>query len=293
MVKLIKQDLSIAPRKNRESENKPPNSDSTLSEESEGNWVEAEIPGLIMEPLPGITETENIPTFEATPKSEHRSELENSLKYPKKVKPGIKVKNHAPKSEEEEDLKSKKQASIKRDSPEIKIEISESKPKVVEIKAPIVSHKNIDKKGTRRKKKKARSTRVEKTQGTDAPVEKVLPQQENMKSSPEKVKAKPFFLDLKYIIQENLEAANPVSHETFHSDMVDAIIDRLNTLQTNLEKQLVAGQSPVNGNMRKDRIRETLPSSEGATHDPSDKKEVSLNELDSFLFTTTQRKSRE
>ena len=75
--------------------------------------------------------------------------------------------------------------------------------------------------------------------------------------------------------------------------MVDAVIDRLNTLQTNLENQLVARHNPVSGNMRKDRVKDALPSSEGATHDPSNKKEVSLNELDSFLFTTTQRKSRE
>jgi len=75
--------------------------------------------------------------------------------------------------------------------------------------------------------------------------------------------------------------------------MVDAVIDRLNSLQTNLENQLVARHNPVNGNMRKNRVQDSLPSSEGTTHDPSDKKEVSLNELDSFLFTATQRKSRE
>jgi hypothetical protein len=292
-VKLIKQETSIAPEIHKDSENKPSVSDSTINEENEGNWVEAEIPGLIMEPLLENEEIKDIPTFKAAPKAEYQSEPENSPKPPQKEKPGITVKNITPKSEEEEDSKSRKQVSTKKDSSEIKLEILESKPKVVEIKAPIVSHKNIAKKGARRKKAKVGSAKVEKNQEIEPTVAEVLSQQEDMTSSSEVVKAKPFLLDLKYMIRDELETADSVSHENFHSDMVDAVIDRLNSLQTNLENQLVAGHNPVNGNMRKNRVQDSLPSSEGATHDPSSKKEVSLNELDSFLFTATQRKSRE
>ena len=292
-VKLIKQETSIASEIHKDSENKPSVSDSTLNEESEGNWVEAEIPGLIMEPLLENEEIKDIPTFKAAPKAEYQSEPENSPKPPQKEKPAIKVKNLASKSEEEEDSKSKKQASTKKDSSEIKLEISESKPIVLEIKAPIVSHKNIAKKGAGRKKAKVGSAKVEKNQEIEPTVAEVLSQQEDMTSSSEKVKAKPFLLDLKYMIREELETADSVSHEKFHSDMVDAVIDRLNSLQTNLENQLVARHNPVNGNMRKNRVQDSIPSSEGATHDPSGKKEVSLNELDSFLFTATQRKTRE
>jgi len=292
-VKLIKQELPVSPEKNTDSENKPPVSDSTLSEESEGNWIEAEIPGLIMEPLLENEEVKDIPTFEATPKAEHQPEPENSPKPPQKEKRSIKIKNRASKSEEKEDSKSKISVPIITNPPETKIEISEPKPIVLEIKAPIVSHKNIAKKGAGRKKTKARSAKVEKTKGTEPTVSEVLPQQEDMKSSPVKVKTKPFLLDIKYMIQEELETADPVSHEKFHSDMVDAVIDRLNTLQTNLENQLVARQKPVNGNIRKDRVQKSLPSLQEATHDPSNKKEVSLDELDAFLFTATQRKHRE
>jgi len=292
-IKLIKQEISIAPAKSQDSANKTAVSDPTLNEESEGNWIEAEIPGLIMEPLLENEEIKDIPTFEAAPKVEYQSKPESSPEPPQKEKPSIKVKNLAPISEEEEDSKSKKQSPNKVDPPEIKIEISESKPKVVEIKAPIVSHKNIAKKGAGRKKAKAVSAKVEKNQDIKPTVAEVLPQQEGMTSSSEKVKAKPFLLDLKYMIREKLETAKPVSHEKFHSDIVDAVIDRLNTLQTNLENQLVARHNPVNGNMRKDRMQVSLPSSERATHDPSDKKEVTLNELDSFLFTSNQRKSKE
>jgi hypothetical protein len=292
-VKLIKQETSIASEIHKDSENKPSVSDSTLSEESEGNWVEAEIPGLIMEPLLQNEEIKDIPTFKAAPKAEYQSEPENSPNPPQKDKSAIKVKNLSSQSEEKEDSKLKKQASTKKDSSEIKLEISKSKPIVLEIKAPIVSHKNIAKKGAGRKKGNARSAKVEKNQETEPTVAEVLSQQEDMTSSSEKVKAKPFLLDLKYMIREELETADSVSHEKFHSNMVDAVIDRLNSLQTNLENQLVARHNPVNGNMRKNRVQDSLPSSEEATHDPSDKKEVSLNELDSFLFTATQRKSRE
>jgi len=42
--------------------------------------------------------------------------------------------------------------------------------------------------------------------------------------------------------------------------------------------------------MRKDRSQSSVPDFEGTIDDPSGKKEVSLEELDSFLFTATQRK---
>ena len=114
-VKLIKQETSIAPEIHKDSENKPSVSDSTINEENEGNWVEAEIPGLIMEPLLENEEIKDIPTFKAAPKAEYQSEPENSPNPPQKEKPAIKVKNLSSQSEEKEDSKLKKQASTKKD----------------------------------------------------------------------------------------------------------------------------------------------------------------------------------
>jgi hypothetical protein len=78
------------------------------------------------------------------------------------------------------------------------------------------------------------------------------------------------------------------------------VIARLNALQVDLENQLVAipgeptsSENQVNGNMRKDRVQGSPPDLEGTINEPLDKKEVSLEELDSFLFTSTQRKNRE
>ncbi len=318
-VKLIKQEFSISPGENRVLSKKAPSEplkgkkskapakyqktkvdeDSrklpiSENEESDDNWVEAEIPGLIIEPLPALEQSESIPTFKASPKARHQSEAKKSPKPSQKEKPGMKVKNIAPKSEEKRDSKPQKPVKIKADSPGLEIEVSESKPKSVEIKAPVVSHKNIAKKEAGKQKAKAPSSKVGKTQKTEAEVTAVPPQREGIKTSPEKAKPKPFLLDLKYLDQEELETVNPVSHKKLPADMVDVVIARLNALQVDLENQLVSipgelmpRENPVNGKMRKDRIQDSRPVNES-----SDKKEVSLDELDSFLFTSTQRKNR-
>ena len=321
-VKLIKQEISIAPDKNKVSSKKalseplksktraqeqrsktdsqaPPLSEHE-SEESDGNWVEAEIPGLIMDIPPAAERSESVPTFKASPKTKHQSEAEKPKKSPQKEKQSMRVKNIAPKSEEIKDSQPKKRVKTKADSPELKIEISESKPKLVEIKVPIVSHKDIVKKGAGQKKAKAPSAKAGGTQKTEPELAEVIPQRENLKTSPEKEKPKPFLLDLKYLEQEELETADPVAHKILPADMMDEVIARLNALQVDLENQMVSipgeltpNENSINGNIRKDRAQDSLPDSEGTINEPSDKKEVSLEELDSFLFTATQRKNRE
>jgi len=321
-VKLIKQEMSIAPDKNKVSSKKTlsehvkgktpvqdrrpkvnsqePPTNKQENEESDGNWVEAEIPGLIMDIPPAAERSESVPTFKASPKAKHQSEAEKPKKSPQKEKQSMKVKNITPKSEEIKDSKPKKRVKAKTDSRELKIEISESKPKLVEIKAPIVSHKDIAKKGAGQKKAKAPSAKAGGTQKTEPELAEVLPQRENLKTSPEKEKPKPFLLDLKYLEQEELETADPVAHKILPADMMDEVIARLNALQVDLENQLVSipgeltpNENSINGNIRKDRVKDSLPDSEGTINEPSDKKEVSLEELDSFLFTATQRKNRE
>lgn len=314
-VKLIKQEISITPDRNKapskkalpeplktkpvphEQKSKADSHGSPLSghenEEADGNWVEAEIPGLIMDNLPATKESENIPTFKASPKAKHYLETEKSKKSPKREKQGLKVKNIAPKSEEIKDSKSKKHVKAKTDSPELNIEISESKSKPVEIKAPIVSHKDIAKKGAGKKKANAPSAEAGKTQKTEPEVKAIPPQREDTKTSHEKVRPKPFLLDVKYLYQEELETADPVAREKLPGDMMDVVIARLNALQVDLENQLISvsgertpNETPIHGNMRKDRTQNL----EATISEPSDKKEVSLDELDSFLFTGTQRK---
>ncbi|MEE8269440.1 MAG: hypothetical protein V3R23_05440 [Nitrospinaceae bacterium] len=278
-IKLIKQEISFSPDENRVSpkkaspeplkgkKSKPLTKEQkpTSDEESESSWVEAEIPGLIIDSPPAAEIFESIPAFKASPKAKHQSKPEKSHKSPQKEKQGRKVKNIAPKSEEKKDSKKpKKQVQIKPDSPQLEIEISESSPKAVEIKAPVVSHKKIAKKGAGKKK------------------------------------AKPFLLNLKYLDQEESEAIDPVSHDKLPVDMVDVVIARLNALQVNLENQLVSlpgelipRENPINGNIQTDRIQDSLPDLEETINESSDKKEVSLEELSSFLFTATQRKNRE
>jgi len=323
-VKLIKQEISISPERDKVSSEKalseplknkaptkdqkskwggdshgtPPISDHE-NEESDGNWVEAEIPGLIMEPPPAAERSESIPTFKASPKAKHQSEAEKSQKPPQKEKQGVKVENLASKTEEEKGSQPKKHLKFKTDSPELEIKFSESEPIAVEIKAPIVSHKNIANKEAGQKKAKAPSSKAGKTQKTEAEVTAVPPQREDAKTSPEKVEPKPFLLDLKYLDQEELETGFTVSNEKFSSDMVDMVIARLNALQVDLESQLISipgelmpRENPVNKNMRKDRNQDSHPDLKGAINESPDKKEVSLEELDSFLFTVTQRKSR-
>ena len=318
--KLIKQDISFAPGENKASSGKAlsdplknksltqkqnlkedsqgsPVSD-LANEESDDNWVEAEIPGLIMDPPPPASKKpEIVPTFKASPKVKLPSETETSQKPPQKEKTSLKVKNIAPKSEEIKDSKPIKHVKTKRDSPELTMEISEPKPKIVEIKAPIASHKNIAKNEAGQEKAKAPSSKAERAWEIDPEVTAVPPQREDSKASPEKPKPKPFLLELKYLDQEELES---VSQEDLPADMMDEVIARLHALQIDLENQLVSSpgqlaqsENPINGSMRKERVQDSPPDLEGAISEPSDKKEVSLEELDSFLFTTTQRKNKE
>ena len=111
------------------------------------------------------------------------------------------------------------------------------------------------------------------------------------------MKPKPFLLDLKYIDQAELEMVNPIAQGDFSADMMDAVIARLNALQVDLEDQwvstpgeLTSNANPINGEMLKDRDQNSSQNSEDTMSEPSDKKEVSLDELDSFLFTASQRK---
>lgn len=270
------------------------------NEESDNNWVEAEIPGLIMDIPPAAEKPKSIPTFKAFPKAKHPAEVETSQKPPQKEKQRPKVKNIAPKSEEIKNSKPKKHVKAKADSPKLEIKILESKPKTVEIKAPIASHKDRDQKATGQKKAKVPSVKIGKAQKTEPEVTAVPPQRQDRETAPERVKPKPFLLDLKYLEPEALETADPVAGEKLPDDMMDAMIARLNDLQVDLENQWVSipgeltpAEKPINGSMRKDRTQGLVPDLEGTISNPSDKKEVSLEELDSFLFTATQRKNRE
>jgi hypothetical protein len=298
-VKLIKQEFSIAPDENRKSPKKtrsepakesqektpakkpettqsedfpaPPISD---SEESKGNWIEAEIPGLTIEP-PTPEKAEDIPVFNAFPKEKYRTEAEEPQESPENEKQDTKVKNIAPETEEKEDSKSKEQAAAKKDSPELEVKISESESKEVEIKAPVASHKSIAKKET------------------EAP-------EEEASSSPEMEKVKPFLLDLRYLAPEESKTEHPDSQKEMSGHMVDVTIARLNALQADLESQLtsipgklIPKEILANENMRKDRIEDSLPDLERMVNESSNQKEISVEELDSFLFTATQRKNKE
>ena len=173
-VKLVKQGFSIDPDNNEVSSKKTlserkgnaltqeQTSDSQESpisesknEEPNSNWVEAEIPGLIMDIPPEAEKAKNVPTFKASKKAKRLSDAEKSQKPPQKEKQSPKVKNIAPKSEETKDSKPKKDVKTKAGSPKIKIEISKSKPKPVEIKAPIVSHKRYSQKRSWTKESKS------------------------------------------------------------------------------------------------------------------------------------------
>jgi len=248
------------------------------NEEPDNNWVEAEIPGLIMDNTPAPEKPESIPTFKASPKVKHPTEVKTSSISPQKEKPRPKVKNIASKSEEKKDTKPKKYLKTKMDSLDLEMEISESKPKTVEIKDAIASHKDRDQKATGQKKAMRTSVKIEKSQKTEPEVTAIAPQREDMETSPEKIKP-------------------TVTGEELHDDMMDAVLSRLNELQVDLENQLVsipdeltAIESSINESMRKDRTQSSVPDLEGPINDPSDKKEVSLEELDSFLFTATQRR---
>ncbi len=316
-VKLIKQEFSIAPDKNKTRSKKIPSDpvekeqpksptneqESTWNEDlpvppisntEEDSWIEAEIPGLTIEP-PAEEPSEDIPVFNASPKEEYLPEPEKSQE-PSPEKQSAEVKNMAPKTEEKKGSKSEKQEIIMTDSPQLEMEIQESEPKEVEIKAPVVSHKNIAEIETVSEEAGTPSSKASETEGeiTAAP-----PEQENLKTTPETAKLKPFLLDLRYLDQEGSETENLISQEVLPADMVDATITRLNALQADLENQLVStpgnvvsGDALVNENMRKKRTRDSLPDLEGTINTSSGKKEVSLEELDSFLFTASQKKNK-
>jgi hypothetical protein len=223
--------------------------------------------------------------FNAFPKEKYQSEAEKPQKSPPKEKEAPAVKNIAPKTEEKKDPKPEKQVLIRADSPELEMENPESKLKEVEIKASVVSHKNIA---------------IKETEKIRAEVTVVPHGQDDIKTSPEMAKLKPFLLDLRYLDQEELETENPISYEELSDDMVDVTIARLNALQVGLENQLVSvpgkaisRKTPVDDTMRKDRAQGSLPDLEETINKSSGAKEVSLEELDSFLFTATQRKKRE
>jgi hypothetical protein len=323
-VKLVKQEFSIAPSENKtktktaspESQNErkseAPAKDQKLkseeylhtpplgnneNEESGDSWIEAEIPGLIMESPLLSTNSEDVPTFKnETPPSE----AEKPQKSAKKEKQGIKIKNIAPESEEKKGPKPIKQVETETDSPKPGVEISEYKPKAVEIKAPLVSHKSITKKKTGKKKAKKSSSKGRKDQKTEAIITAVPHQRKDVKSSPEKVKAKPFLLDVKYLYKGESETASPVSDKILSDDMADAVIARLNALQNNLENQLVSipgkqtlRKNLTGGNMQRNQTQDLFPDLKGKVDESSDNNGVSLKELDSFLFTATQRKNIE
>ena len=318
--KLIKRDFSIAPDENRkpskktisaqkkEEQSKTPANDpkTTWNEElpahpinddldSNNNWIEAEIPGLTTEPTAPEKPEEDVPVYKASPKKEYQSDLEKPQESPEQEKPGMKVKNLTPETEEKENSKSKKQAASKSDSPELEIKTSESKPKSVEKKDSVASHKNIDKKEAEAQKPEPSSSYTEED---DTEIAEVPSQQNDEgQDSPERVKVKPFLLDVRYLEQEE---SDDDSSGKLSADQVDAAIARLNALQVDLENQLVsipgeliAKKKPANENMRKDRIQGSLPDLEGTVNESHDPKEVSLEELDSFLFTATQRKNKE
>ena len=304
-VKLIKQEFSIAPDPNRAPSKKKAISDplknkptkapvdapkpaqsedfpippASHKEEANDSWIEAEIPGLTLEPDTEETPKE-IPVFNAFPKKKYLPEADKPLEPLAEEKEAVNVKNIASKTEKKKDPKPEKSVPLKADSPKSERKILRSKPKEVEINAPVVSHKNIAK-----KEEESRKTEVT-----------AIPSQENETgSSPETMKHKPFLLDLKYLDTEELEPENSVSHEKLPADIVEAAIARLNALQVNLENQLVSipKDNLDDEDMRKERTQNSLPDLWEVTNTSSDKKEVSMEELDSFLFTAIQRKKKE
>ena len=322
-IKLIKQEFSIAPDSNKVSskkvssdpkkdkQSKSPTDDQKSnwsedfplthpisdSEESKDSWIEAEIPGLTIEP-PAEEKTENIPVFNAFPKEEYKPESEKPQESPSKEKQGISIKNLGPKTEEERDLKSEKQATIETDSPEFVVKISKSEPKEVEIKGSVPSHKSITKKDT--EAADTPSSKTGEAEKTEAEETVAPPHRDDAKASPETAKLKPFLLDLRYLDQEDSETENSVSHEKLSAEMADVTIARLNALQVDLENQLgsipggrASREVSLDKLMKKDGTHYSLPGLEGSNNGLSDKKEVSLEELDSFLFTATQRKTEE
>lgn len=279
-------------------------------EDSGNNWVEAEIPGLIIEPFPAEKDSDTEPkahgpapaekespdkpkpkeilTFKAAPKSTHKFGEDEFEDLPTEEKRPSKVKDPAEKAVEKKETR-----------PPEPEEIPGLGPKDVEIKATVVSHKDIAEKEAGEEKALAPSAGDESTSGIEEPleleaeIEAIPPESEDRESAPDRPKPKPFFLDLKYLVEDALKAE---SSEKLSPGMVDRIVTRLNELQSQLEHQLVSqsGKSgPAKRDMRQDRIQDTAPAVAGTMEGLSEKKEVSLDELDGFLFTANRKKSRE
>jgi len=292
------------------------------NEDSGNNWVEAEIPGLIIEPFPAEKDSDTEPeakspasaekkasdkpkpaptspdkpkpkeilTFKATSKSKHKFGEDEFEDFPSEKNLPSKVKDSASKAVEKK--------VTRPPEPE---EIPELEPKDVEIKAIVVSHKDIAEKEDIEEKAPALSAGDESTSETEEPLEleaeiEAIPTEiEDRESAPYRPHPKPFFLDLKYLVEDELKAG-PESSKKLSPGMVDRIVARLNELQNHLEHQLVSQPGkggPAKRDMRHARIQDAAPEVAGTTEGLSEKKEVSLEELDGFLFTANRKKSKE
>jgi len=295
------------------------------NEDSGSNWVEAEIPGLIIEPFPAENDSDTEPeakspapaekkasdepkpapakkkspdkpkpkeilTFKAAYKSKHKFGENEFEDFPSEKNLPSKVKHSAPKT-----------VGKKATRPPEPEEIPELEPKDVEIKAIVVSHKDIAEKEGSKEKAPAPSAGDESTSGIEEPleleaeIEAIPPEIEDRESAPYRPNPKPFFLDLKYLVEDELKAG-PESSKNLSPGMVDRIVARLNELQNHLEHQLVSQPGkggPAKRDMRHARIQDAAPEVAGTTEGLSEKKEVSLEELDGFLFTANRKKSQE
>ena len=264
------------------------------------NWIEADIPGLIMDPPPEQKVpskekpikkgSKKIPTFKAPEKVNSKAEknIPKTKKSLSEEKGDTKVKNLDPKAEEKKTVKTEKQDQTKAEPPSLEHENPDSGAKSVEKETLIASHKNSGEKEDTRKAE------------TEVPVKPVSPQETESKAPPKTERPKPFFLDLKYLIEEERSAAGPDAPKKLSPEMVDRIVARLGELQVNLENQLTSRvlkaipektQSP--GALRKKPAQIMRSGRDEKPEEFSDKKEVSLEELDAFLFTASQRKSSE
>jgi len=296
---------------------------SMLSNEDSGsNWVEAEIPGLIIEPFPaekdsdtepeakspapaekkasdkpkpapaspGKSKPKEILTFKPASQSKHKFGEDKFEDFPSGKNLPSKIKDSAPKAVEKKETR-----------PSEPEEIPELEPKDVEIKAIVVSHKDITAKEDSAEKAPAPSDGNESTSGIEEPLEleaemeAIPPESEDRESAPDRPKPKPFFLDLKYLVEDELKAG-PESSKKLSPGMVDRIVARLNELQIHLEHQLVSQPGkggPAKRDMHHARIQDAAPEVAGTTEGLSEKKEVSLEKLDGFLFTANRSKSQE
>ncbi len=295
------------------------------NEDSGNNWVEAEIPGLIIEPFPADKDSDTEPEAKSPAPAEKKASdkpkpAPAKKKSPDKSKPkeiltfkAASKAKHKFGEDEFEDFPSEKNLPSKVKGSALKAvdkketwppeseEIPELEPKDVEIKAIVVSHKDIAGKEDSEAKAPATSAGDESISGVEEPleleveIEAIPPESEDRESAPKRPKPKPFFLDLKFLVEDELKAG-PESSKKLSPAMVDRIVARLNELQNHLEHQLVSQPGkvgPAKRDMRFARIQDAAPEVAGTTEGLSEKKEVSLEELDGFLFTAHRKKSKE